>query len=414
MSPWLLKEVRDLLVTPLSILLRRSLDEGVVPDDWKIANVYPIFKKGVKSQISNYRPVSLTSQVSKVIESVLRDAIVSHLETNELIQDSQHGFRKGRSCLTNLLVFLDKVTGYIDEGYMVDIIYLDFAKAFDKVQHQRLLDKLLGHGIYGKVFRWIEPWPSNRCQRVCIQGKFSDWIPVISGVPQGSVLGPILFLIFINDMDKDLGSHIIKFADDSDTKVFCGISEVQDCEILQKDLASLQKWTEDWLMQFNVEKCKVMHIGRHNPEFRYTLLDKQLETVNEEKDLGVLISDDLKPSAHCIHSYTKANRMLGLINRTFSIKQPSILLRLYKSLVRPHLEYCSPAWSPKYVKDKELLERVQHRFTRLFKELRELDYTERLQRLGLWTVEERRNRADIIEVYKIVNGMSTLPASTFF
>jgi len=164
-------------------------------------------------------------------------------------------------------------------------------------------------------------------------------------------------------MDKDLGSHIIKFADD--IKVFCGISEVLDCEILQKDLASLQKWTEEWLMQFNVEKCKVMHIGRHNPEYRYTLLDKQLETANE-KDLGVLISDDLKPSAHCILSYTKANRMLGLINRTFSIKQPTILLRLYKSLVRPHLEYCSPAWSPKYVKDKELLERVQHRFTCLF------------------------------------------------
>ena len=148
----LLKEVRDLLVTPISILLWKSLDEGVVPDDWKIANVCPVFKKGVKSQISNYRPVSLTSQVSKVIESVLRDAIVSHLETNELIQDSQHGFRKGRSCLTNLLVFLDKVTGYIDEGYMVDIIYLDFAKVFDKVLHQRLLDKLKGHGIDGKVF----------------------------------------------------------------------------------------------------------------------------------------------------------------------------------------------------------------------------------------------------------------------
>ena len=412
MSPWLLKEVHDLLVTPISILLRKSLDEGTVPDDWRIANVCPIFKKGVKSHMGNYRPVSLTSQVSKVIESVLRDAIVSHLESNELIQDSQHGFRKGRSCLTNLLVFLDKVTGYIDEGYKVDVIYLDFAKAFDRVPHRRLLDKLKGHGIDGKVFNWIESWLTNRRQRVCIQGKFSTWSPVTSGVPQGSVLGPVLFLIFINDLDKGLGSCVLKFADD--TKIFRGISDAQDCDMLQKDLVSLQRWSEDWQMQFNAEKCKVMHIGKHNPRFKYTMANTQLETVDEEKDLGVLISEDLKPSAHCIHSYSKANRMLGLINRTISIKQPSVLLRLYKSLVRPHLEYCSPAWSPKYVKDKELLERVQHRFTRFFTELRKLEYTERLRRLGLWTLEERRNRADLIEVFKIVNGLSTLPISTFF
>ena len=138
MSPWLLEEVHDLLVSPISILLRKSFDEGVVPDDWKIANVCPIFKKGVKSKLNNYRPVSLTSQASKVIEPVLRAAVVSHLESNELIRNSQHRFRKGRSisCLTNLLVFLDKVTGYTDEGYKVDVIYLDFTKAFDKVPHQ--------------------------------------------------------------------------------------------------------------------------------------------------------------------------------------------------------------------------------------------------------------------------------------
>jgi len=374
--------------------------------------VSPIFKKGVKSQTSNYRPVSLTSQVSKVIESVLRDAIVSHLETNELIRDSQHGFRKGRSCLTNLLVFLDKVTKYIDDGYSVDVIYLDFAKAFDKVPHQRLLDKLKGHGINGKVFNWIESWLTNRRQRVCVRGKFSDWIPVPSGVPQGSVLGPVLFLIFINDLEQGLGSQAVKFADD--TKVFSQISTVRDCEILQQDLVLLQKWSQDWQMQFNIEKCKVIHIGRHNPGFKYTMMNNQLKVVNEEKDLGVFISDDLKPSAHCIYCYTKANQMLGLIKRTFSTKHPSILLRLYKSLVRPHLEYCSSAWSPWYAKDKELLERIQHRFTRFFKDLRELNYTERLRLLDLWTLEERRNRADLIEVYKIVNGVSTLPVSTFF
>jgi len=155
-----------------------------------------------------------------------------------------------------------------------------------------------------------------------------------------------------------------------------------------------------------------MHIARHNPEFKYTMMDKQLEIVNEKKDLGVLICDE--PSAHCIYSYNKANRMLGLIIRAFSTKDPSILLRLYKCLVRPHLEYCSPAWSPKNVKDNELLERIQYTFTQFFSDLRDLDYAERLQQLGLWTLEERRNRADHIEVYQIVNGLSNLPVSTFF
>ena len=165
------------------MLLRKSLDEAVVSDDCKVANVCPIFKKCVKSQTSSYRPASSTSQVSKGIESVLRDAIMSHLESNDLIQDSQHVFQKGRSCLTNLLVFLDKVTGYIEEGYKVNVICLAFARAFDKVPHQRLLDKLKDHSIHGKVFNWIEAWLTNRWHSICIQGKFSNWTPVTSGVP---------------------------------------------------------------------------------------------------------------------------------------------------------------------------------------------------------------------------------------
>jgi len=167
-------------------------------------------------------------------------------------------------------------------------------------------------------------------------------------------------------------------------------------------------------MQFNTEKCTVMHIGRHNPMFTYTIANKQLEAVKQEKDLGVIIAEDLKPSIHCTESYTKANRMLGLIKRTLSSRQPGIMLNLYKSIVRPHLEYCSPAWFPYYKKDKELLEKIQHRFTHFFKDLKDLDYSERLTRLGLWSLEERRNRADLIEVFKIVNGHSALPAETFF
>ena len=158
------------------MLFRKSLDESCVPDDWKCTDVSPVYKKGNKNKVENYTPISLTSQVCKLFESIIRDAVVKYLETNLLIQDSQHGFRKGRSCLTNLLSFLDKVTGELDSGKSVDVVFLDFAKAFDKVPHQRLLQKLASHGIMGKLYHWISNWLSDRMQRVCINGSLSDWI----------------------------------------------------------------------------------------------------------------------------------------------------------------------------------------------------------------------------------------------
>ena len=178
--------------------------------------------------------MSLTSQISKLCESLIRDVLVEHLEINKLTHDSQHGFRSGRSCLSNLLEFLDKVTQAIDEGNNVDVIYLDFAKAFDKVPHQRLLHKLAAHGIGGSLLKWIENWLSRRKQRVCVNGFQSSWQFVLSGVPQGSVLGPELFLIFINDLDAGISNWILKFADD--TKVFGKINHADDIKRMQEDI----------------------------------------------------------------------------------------------------------------------------------------------------------------------------------
>ena len=243
---------------------RKSLDEGSVPIDWKTANVRPIFKKGSRKEAGNYRPVSLTSQICrpKLLESVVRDSIVNHLETNKLIADSQHGFMRGRSCLSNVLVFLDKTTRLTDEGKAVDTVYLDFAKAFDKVPHERLLRKIEGHGITGKLLRWIREWLRNRKQRVCVQGSMSSWRDVTSGVPQGSVLDHVLFLIYINDLDSGILSNILKFADD--TKVFGKATSDADRMRIQSNLDRLDKWSGDWLMAFNVEKCNVMHCGKSN------------------------------------------------------------------------------------------------------------------------------------------------------
>ena len=193
------------------------MEEGRVPEDWKIENVTLIFKKGSKGDPGNYRPVSLTSVCCKMMESIIRDAITEHLDMNKLINASQHGFSKGRSCATNLLEFLDKVTKVVDEGKPLDVIFLDFAKAFDKVPIKRLLKNRYAHEIRGKLLKWIADWLTNRTQRVALNGQFSSWINVLSGVPQGSVLGQLLFIIYINDINKAAESLDIirKFSDDT-------------------------------------------------------------------------------------------------------------------------------------------------------------------------------------------------------
>ena len=329
-----------------------------------------------------------------------------------LIKDSQHGFRKGRSCLTNLLAFLEQLTQLIDRGLSSDAVYLDFAKAFDKVPHNRLLLKLKAHGVTGKLLMWIDNWLRNRRQRVCLQGTMSEWRDVDSGVPQGSVLGPILFLIYINDLDTGIDSMIFKFADD--TKVLAKVDSVFERDNLQMDLDTLCEWSKKWQMKFNTDKCKVLHFGRKNKLFDYTMDCQVINSVDTEKDLGILITTDLKNTDQCLNAYKKATRVLGMINRTICYKDADIMVSLYKTLVRPHLEYSVSAWCPYYKKDKELLERVQHRFTRMIKSVKHLDYYERLIILGLWTLEERRNRGDLIEVFKMYHGFTNLNFKNFF
>ena len=413
-SPRLLIEITDEIVTPLTLIFNKSLQTGSVPEDWRTANVSPIYKKGKRNSPENYRPISLTSQICKLFEHIVREDIVHHLESHQLISDTQHGFRKGRSCLTNLLVFLDEVSSNMDNGNCIDAIYLDFAKAFDRVPHQRLIQKLQYHGISGALLKWISSWLHGRRQRVQISGVKSDWITILSGVPQGSVLGPVLFLIYINDLGNEVNASttILKFADD--TKIFGICNTIDEHKVLQDDMVRLQIWANEWQMTFNVDKCKTMHLGYGNKDMEYLLDNKVLASVNCEKDLGVWITDDLKPVYHITEACKKANRMLGLLKRTIVHKDPYILVTLYKSLVRPHLEYCCSAWSPYYLKDKECLERVQHRFTRLFKEFKDLDYYARLRQLRLWSLEERRNRADLIEVFKLCKGLTSIPLERFF
>lgn len=338
--------------------------------------------------------------------------MVSHLDRYNLVCSSQHGFRRGRSCGTNLLIFLEYVTKQLDGGVPVDAIFLDFAKAFDRVPHARLLDKIRAHGIGGRVADWIASWLRGRRQRVCVRGRRSGWRPMLSGVPQGSVLGPLLFIIFANDLETGVTSQVLKFADD--TKMFCKVINETDGRQLQRDLDVLGEWAQRWHMQFNVAKCKVMHFGYGGINCDYFMGNQRLEVIHSERDLGVITSSSLKVGEQCQQAYARANKMLGLVSRVIRHRDPALLLRLYKSLVRPHLEYAVSSWSPHYVKDKALLERVQHRFTRLFENLRELEYQDRLTALNLWSLEERRNRADLIEVFKMAHGHTNVALEEFF
>ena len=404
--PILLKEIVEQISIPLAKLFNLSLEEGIVPSEWKEANITPLFKK------ENYRPVSLTSVVCKLLKTLIRDHMVEFLVKRKLLNTSQHGFLKARSCLTNLLCFLEEITKWVDDGSPVDVVYLDFQKASDKVPRQRLLLKLKAHGIGNDVINWMEKWLTHRRQRVIVDGEISNWKSVLSGVPQGSVLGPILFLIYINDLEDDISNKVLKFADD--TKVFRKVTNDTDKDILQDDLEKLVKWSEKWQMLLNFGKCKCIHIGHGNMDEEYKMGDAVLGRTTQEKDLGVTFSADMKVSEQCGIATSKGNQILGLIRRTITYKEKHLIVPLYKAIVRPHLEYCIQAWRLYRKKDIDKLERIQRRATKIIPELRDLSYESRLLQCGLTTLETRRLRGDQIEVFKLVNGYEDVDRNMFF
>ena len=225
----------------------------------------PIFKKGDKLNPLHYRPVSLTCVLCKICEIIIRRELVRHLEENQLIHDSQHGFRSGRSTLTNQLTYLEHLTSAVDQQIPVDINYLDCRKAFDTVPHARLLKKLEGYGVRGNILQWIRSFLSGREQYVEIRGTRSDRLRVTSGVPQGSVLGPVLFLVYINDLVNEMECSALLFADDA--KIYRNISSEDDIASMQRDVRRLEEWSRKWLLDFNIDKCITLHVGHRNPNF---------------------------------------------------------------------------------------------------------------------------------------------------
>jgi len=316
--------------------------------------------------------------------------------------------------MTQLLEVMEDITAILEDGSPIDIVYLDFKKAFDSVPHQRLLLKLKSYGIGGCVIDWLEGFLSERTQRVRVGQAYSPSAKVLSGIPQGSILGPILFTIFINDLPDCVKSCCKVFADD--TKIY---DKVEKRDQIQQDINCLQQWSDKWCLYFNVSKCKVMHIGKKNPKHDYIMKgqddkDFVISECESEKDLGVTFDPQLKFDVHIQTIVNKANRMVGLIRRAFSFLNRDVLVQLYKTLVRPHLEYGNVIWYPHLKYQSVDIENVQRRATKLIPELSHLTYGERLKVLHLPSLKHRRIRGDLIQTYKILNQLDNIDRSYFF
>lgn len=400
------------LSVPLSILFRRSISEGYMPSLWKSAYITPIHKNGPRNMVENYRPISKLCLVAKVLERIVYNQCYNVLKSQ--FSQNQHGFLKGRSTVTNLALFLDFLTDKLDSRDQVDAVYTDYSKAFDRIDHILLLKKLASLGIRGDLFRWFSSYINNRLQTVVLNGFKSNWMAVPSGVPQGSLLGPFLFTIFIHDIDLCfIHSKFLLFADD--LKVFRTVNNVKDAELLQADLFRLDDYCIQNKLDLNVLKCNSISFTRKREPFLYDYILKHqnLNRTDIIRDLGVLLDTKLIFDYHIDAIVTKAFKALGFIIRVSKpFKKMKTIKILYCSLVRSQLEYACQIWNPAYHIYINKLESIQKKFIRFLKHkfhLPKTSYEISCSDLHLVPLHTRRNIADVCLLLNIVRGSIDSP-----
>jgi hypothetical protein len=420
---YMIKKIGRSILRPLLILFNNSLYTGKIPKQWKISYIVPVYKKGNRNLPKNYRPISLTSGFSRLFEIIIHQKILSYLLTNSLLSPSQHGFLPERSACSQLLSCIHEWLWAFVNGKTVDVLYMDIAKAFDSVSHTKLICVLQSFGICHNVVAWIEEFLSNRQQHVCIGRSVSPGLQVLSGVPQGGVIGPLLFVIYMDGMCKhlDLVQNNVKlklFADDA--KIYG-----QDHDHLQMALNNVSMWTSNRQLCLASEKCFVLSISKTKPNLfdqdssisDYSIGTSQIVAKQLITDLGVVISDNLTWRHHIDKIYKKASYRSYQISKCLRTNNIWTLIKLFTTYVRPILESNTSVWSPFDKGNIKRIESIQQSYTRMaFRRcgISFTSYGDRLRKVNLKSLEERRLVFDLVLVYKIVYGLSDLNFTDYF
>jgi hypothetical protein len=426
-----LKACREGIAYPLSCIFKLSYNTGQIPSDWKLGNVVPVHKKGSKTSVENYRPISLTSLVMKIFEKIVRDKLLAKCQHK--LNDKQHGFLPHKSCTTQMIGYTDSLSLSLNDNVRTDVVYFDFAKAFDSVNHDIILKKLKQQfGIDGTLLKFIMNYLKDRQQRVVIGGSQSGLKAVRSGVPQGSILGPLFFVLFINDICDCIsdGTHITLYADD--TKIWRRIVGWDDHAILQQDIDALKNWADMNKMKFHPDKCKALCVSNRASEnvlqwaaafpfqtFFYTLDGVDIDFVESEKDLGVYVTSDLKWEVNVAALCTKASSRLGLMRRSLRfVKDQKQKRAFYLSLVRSLFEHCSVIWRPTTSTLLEKVESIQRRAVKWIlhekdHHYNDFEYLARLRDLDLMPMEFKFKFTDLIIFHQIYNGQSVVKLPSY-
>lgn len=414
--PIFYKRCSSAIVYPLSLLFTLSFNNSFIPPEWHHSYVTPIYKKGDKTDPSNYRPISLTCTICKLMESVIKEQMMSYLLENNIITKHQHAFITNCSTASNLLECTHDWQMSLNTKNTTDVAYIDFSRAFDSIVFSKLIFKLQCYGISAKLLKWIECFLYNRFQCVVIDGKFSPVASVDSGVPQGSVLGPLLFLLFINDIDSVCSANTVLqlFADDC--KLYSVTTILSSSISLQCSLDKLSAWADLWQLAINILKCFVLSISsnRNVPRHLYFINGNCLLNCNNAVDLGIKISTNMSFKLHIDGIVSKAYQRLAILFRGFVTRRSDFMRKIYVTYVRPILEYNSVVWSPTEIYLIDLLESVQRYFTRNVPSVAHLSYLDRLSTLNLESLEIRRLKSDMVYYYKIFSGLTPHSADRLF
>ena len=399
LPPIFYKYTSKTITHPLSIIYRTFIDIHQLPSEWKHSIITPKFKKGDTSNPSNYRPIALTCTACKILESIISSQLNDFLLSHKLLNKQQHGFLKRYSSATNLLDSINDWSISLHNRSSTIVAYVDFQRAFDSLSHNKLIHKLISYGISGNLLYWIQSFLNNRTQIVRVGNHLSNPCPVSSGVHQGSVLGPILFLLFINDVTDSFQDTISAklFADD--IKIYTTLTHPSDYTSFQSHLDLIHAWSSTWQLPKSHSKCNILEIGkRFQPINNHTfnISSIPLTSLQSIPDLGITIENTLTFNNHIQCIVTRANQRAHLIHRCFLSKDTNSLIRAFKVYVRPLLEYITPVWSPYEIGLINSIESVQRSFTKRLPGLRDTSYADRLSILKLQSLEHRRLITDLI------------------